>query len=353
MNLFVVNVVVHVDVHVITRRRPQLPLMSCVQLLVLLFALVYAKPLLIIDTDFATDCDDAGALAVALQLQKVNETRVLGVVHNTGSPWSVPAINAVLTYYGVGAPQTALGSCDCMLLAHDEGPYCRALANGWPTTYPSQTALEVYEQILTNATEKVTIVSIGFFSNIVRLVTSSKLRRLIVAKVDRLVVMGGAYPNSTSEADLHGQGEFNFAFNGTGEMTAKSLALWPQKVPIAFLGFEVGVAILTGGGLRALPATNPVREAYNLTTEYTDPVSHNHGSWDLATVLFAVRGDSSLWREQTTGFNFVTADGNNQWDFNNQDRHQSYLLNATAFATIADEIESLLVAAPMKHRLRK
>ena len=49
---------------------------------------------LIIDTDFETDCDDAGALAVACALADAGRIRLLGVNASVCSPWPAAADGA-------------------------------------------------------------------------------------------------------------------------------------------------------------------------------------------------------------------------------------------------------------------
>ena len=65
-------------------------------------ALACAQVALIIDTDAATDCDDAGALAVAHALQNRGECKILAVVTSNKDIYSIGAIDAINTWYGRG-----------------------------------------------------------------------------------------------------------------------------------------------------------------------------------------------------------------------------------------------------------
>src|SRR3990170_406515 len=55
---------------------------------------------IIFDTDFHTDCDDAGALAVLHALADRGECEILAIMCSTRDPFSAPAIDVINTYYG-------------------------------------------------------------------------------------------------------------------------------------------------------------------------------------------------------------------------------------------------------------
>ena len=86
--------------------------------------------------------------------------------------------------------------------------------------------------VLTEAEDgSVTIVSIGFLSNIADLLSEKSGRNLIARKVRGITVMGGAYPTGK---------EYNFQFGGTGPTTKAAITAWPDAVPMTFVGEEGG-----------------------------------------------------------------------------------------------------------------
>ena len=61
-----------------------------------------AQVRLIIDTDTATDCDDAGAPTVAHALENRGECRILAVVTNNKDICPIAAIDTINAWYGRG-----------------------------------------------------------------------------------------------------------------------------------------------------------------------------------------------------------------------------------------------------------
>ena len=61
------------------------------------------RPAVIFDTDMGSDCDDAGALAVAHALADAGELDLLGVIFSSGrNRYGVGTCDAINTYYGRG-----------------------------------------------------------------------------------------------------------------------------------------------------------------------------------------------------------------------------------------------------------
>jgi hypothetical protein len=81
---------------------------------------------------------------------------------------------------------------------------------------------------------------------------------------------------------------------------------------VTFLGWEVGNRIMTGGSMtNNTPETNPCRRAY---IDHQGP-GRDRQSWDPATTLFAVRGNSeAFYTLHASGANRVSeSDGTNVW----------------------------------------
>lgn len=307
--------------------------------------LVTAQPVpLIIDTDFSSDVDDVGALAIANALVDNGEARLLAVMVNTPSRWGAPAVDAVNTWYGHGdVPIGTLKPVD------DSRPfwspdYPKLLATSFPNSLQdganASDAVSLYREILAKQPDhSVVIVSIGFLNNLQGLLDSgadavSALdgKALVAKKVAYLDLMGGQYPSGK---------EFNFYSNPAA--TRAVVNNWPTR--IIFNGFEVGNTVMTGRRvLTELSANNPVRAAYALYlgTETSRP------SWDPVSVYTAIRGTDSLFKlAGQGGTNTINAYGGNSFDERFSDpRNNAYLVKKATDTVIAEKLEALMLQGP-------
>ncbi|MCW2875950.1 MAG: Inosine-uridine preferring nucleoside hydrolase 3 [Sphaerisporangium sp.] len=304
--------------------------------------LAHARPSpvrLIIDTDIYSDVDDAGALAIANAMVDSGEAKLLAVMVDTPSRWGAPAADAINTYYHHGSvPVGTLKPVDDSVFDHN---YAQVLAQQYPNSLKDGTrapeAVGLYRKVLAQQPDhSVTIASVGFFTNLARLLDSgpdhfSKLagRDLIAQKVKRLVVMGGAYPSGR---------EFNFFSDVPA--TKHVVNDWPTEQ--VYSGFEVGVSVYTGARLSQAPVDDPVRRAYEIYVG----AGNNRNSWDPTAVYYAIRGGDGLFTESTgTGSIEVLADGSDRW-VPGTTRSQHYLIKTASDATIARVLEDLMLQRP-------
>ncbi|HEV7300637.1 MAG TPA: nucleoside hydrolase [Tepidisphaeraceae bacterium] len=310
----------------------------------------------IIDTDFRTNCDDAGALAMLHALADRGECEIIGVVASTTGPHVVAAIDAVNTYYGRGDLPVGLSPRPSL----PEGPgadnYAPALAD--PARFPSDatnaTAPEstaLYRKLLYGSPDgSVKIVVVGGQSCLAMLLQSAADHEadgsigvtgadLVRAKVRETVIMGGAFrqPN---------RWEFNIKLD---VKAADAVAQhWPG--PIVYSGFEVGDRVMTGGTLQH-PDTNPIALAYTLGQHTGDGVGKPgpRQSWDQTAVYYAVRGtgdaQSPLWRlsDPVT----IRFKGKTEFapavDALAPDQLRRYLIDAAPKAEVAGRIDVLML----------
>jgi len=323
---------------------------------------------LIIDTDMSTDVDDVVAICMAHELQDRGEAKLLGVVHNTGLLEGIGAVSVLNHFYGHddvalgaykgdfdnGSQVLAEGSWQSTggVAAGDgqgeikttAGPFVKNLSRGFSSPVKNYTqvpdSVHVYRQVLSSQPDhSVVVASIGFLTNLADLLRSgpdsvSPLSGpdLVAAKVKKAVVMGGNYPNSSQ---LFGPVEHEWNFGGgcnwtapvcptTANATTYFLSHWPASVPLVFLGFEVGVHILTGQPLTAPGTTcaavaaeqppNPCAAAFNDYSGWDAEFWPQRPSWDPAAVLVAVRGAGPYFEEQAGGHNTADpVDGSNAW----------------------------------------
>lgn len=302
------------------------------------------KPVeIILDTDMATDCDDAGAMAVLHALERAGEARIAAIVVNNKDAASVGAVAAINAFYG--RAEIPLGAYQGDAVGLAAGEFVRVLAAdvaAYGHTVRSReqvpAALDVYRKTLAGLPDgSAVIVSIGHLNNLHELLRSeadghSGLSgvELVRRKVARVVMMGGDYPAGK---------EHNFFARGSDAVTAAVVDAWPT--PILFSGYTLGLALKTGPGLAVLPETHPVRRAYELHP--TKPMERGRPSWDQTAVVAAVRGADSFWNVSERGFNRVAADGSNTWE-SRADGPHVYLVERDAPAEVAAAIERWMIA---------
>jgi hypothetical protein len=224
--------------------------------------------------------------------------------------------------------------------------------------------VELYRTLLSQATNhSLNLISIGFLTNLADLLRSpadsiSTLDGLdlIFQKVNKLVVMGGAYPSGW---------EYNFA-GSDPESTAYVLEHWPEDVPITFSGVELGGHLYSGVELKLhAPADSPVLAAYEW---YVARCSTLRESWDPLTVLYGILGlggVSALGSEldiedplfkyaNTHGRNSFVATGNGSnawvWDEGTSNQHWLELADDVSEEQVAAVVDWFLRQGPSERR---
>ncbi len=328
----------------------------------------YAQINIIFETDMESDIDDAAALGILHALSDNGECNLLAVMHNTSDEYGVGVIDAINTWYG--RPDIPIGAYkkDDAISRWFGGKmeYTRSIALNpkFPKDKISRKdvppALDVYKKTLLNADEKsVTILSVGWTTNLCDLLQDKDGYQLVNHKVKQLVLMGGGWdPPDTSnyrpQMNLLGNQVIAAAYE-SGKYVVEN---WPT--PIVFSG-KVGAKVQTGAGLDDTPLDNPVREAYRISFAKRGlEIGDSHSS-DQTAALFAVRGASEHWELNTTGTPriFLKADqwtpdnpGDNRflrwhtiWDTSVDSEH-AYLKFAQDPQFIAQVIEALMVQSP-------
>lgn len=307
---------------------------------------------MIIDTDIDTDCDDAGALAVAHCLTTRGEMQLLGVVCSAPVAACAPCVRAINTWYGrgdipVGAVaegawddnpmrqtyakhRDKLGGRD-MLYNEDIAADSRAAG---PADAPED-AVRLYRRLLAAAPDgSVTIAAIGTLTAVSALLRSgpddiSGLdgAALVAAKVVRLVSMAVAvYPTGRD------------GFNWRMDLPAAVRVTAQCPVPIAVQ--SSGADVLTGERFMAeTDPGNPVRRAYRLWLGGEDK---RRSSYDQLTVLYAVRGAGELFTEHRCAKLSIDADtGEHRWEGDGDARVQ--VLGALKPQELAARVEELMI----------
>ncbi len=313
---------------------------------------------IILDTDVGIDIDDAGALAVLHTLADRGEATVLATVSNVYDPYALATIDAINTYYGrpdipVGRnPNPEHYPVATTYWRPDVPHFVKTMAE-----FPNDTdaasltpALSVYRQALAAQPDgSVTVVSLGFMQNLADLMNSApdaysdlSGTELIRQKVDKLVVMGGFYPGHRGE----------LYFSGGRDMDAVAAVQvvdgWPTRIVFSPGNDDVCDTIENGATLsEQTPATNPVRRGYEL---FNGP-GQGRTSWDLCTVLYAVRGfaypeDGAYFKLAGTEERLtVSPEGVTAWVPAEASRHER-MLRVMPEEELEGVLEALLVAPP-------
>lgn len=287
------------------------------------------------DCNIGDVTDDAGGLAVLHGLASLGEARILAVSTSEPSRKSAAALDAIDTYYG--HPEIPVGTWKGgKPAAH--GAYDSLIAAEFPQDLPDwdsiPEAAALYRRILSEQPDGQAVMYVaGPPYNAWALLRLD--RDLVARKVKELVIVGGVFPSGR---------ESNFA-NSIARDTLPNVAAelvrdWPT--PITYHDFNAGRDAQTGACLARAPAANPVKRIYELVL---GGPGRTYGSWDLAPLLYAVRGTGSIWSKVSEGSNAVAADGSNQW-LSAPDADQAYLVLQKSPDSLAAALDTLLCKVP-------
>lgn len=311
----------------------------------------------ILDTDLATDADDAGAVALLHALAGQGEAEILAMGVSVANDHSALALDAINTFFR--RPDIPIGTTkagDAYRPANARVRYVEQLAKEyprsrqhWQSAADAPDVVSVYRAVLgaqpdiSPEVPGVVVVSVGMLTNLRDLLQSqpdehSDLagRDLLSRKVRLWVGMAGRFP-SGREYNLHTHQA------ASGDV----LRHWPT--PAVFSGYEIGKEISTGHRLQALPAGRGpdghiIRRAYQLHRS----LRRGRPSWDQSAVLYAVRGidggpASQHWQLSAPGQVQLAADGTNSWS-DQPDGLQRYKIEHKSPDTIAKEINQLMLS---------
>ncbi len=315
---------------------------------------IEAEPVRIVfDTDMASDCDDAAALAVLHALADLGEARILAVVTNRKdrSNASAAAVDVINTYYG--RPDIPIGTDKdgAKIGAGKASAFTGELRDRFPHDTPGDDAmpdaLAIYRKTLAAQPDgSVVICSIGALSNLEDLLRSKgdaispfDGEELVRRKVKQAVIMGGGFPRTSSP-------ETNLRLDPPAAVVVANE--WPT--PILWQGFEVGAAIYTGEELKTLPDSNPTKIAFQ-SRPFRDRSALDDGkpSHDQAAVLLAVRSaQPTYWRVSGGGRVVIDSEGHSEWrsDRDAGHRYVSIKSHPIALKTVIGQ----LMAAPPNAR---
>ena len=312
---------------------------------------------LIFDTDIGNDVDDVLALGVIHALESRGECKLLAVTITKDNPLAGRFVDCVNTFYGRG--NVPIGIVE-EGVTPQEGKFI-GLANqrdGDRLRYPhdfdpesSPGAVKVLRRALVEAEDNsVAIAQVGFSSNLANLLSSpadeiSPLsgKELIKKKVKMISIMAGAFELITNRK---GEKKPHREYNVVKDLAAcqKLAAEWPT--PVIWSGYEIGIAV-------RYPAVSiqqdygyvehhPLAEAYYLYS----PPPHNRPSWDLTSVLYAVRPERDYFNLSTTGTVTVAEDGLTSFEEQADGKHRYLILTPEQQLKVTEALVQLSSQPP-------
>lgn len=309
---------------------------------------------LIFDTDVGNDIDDALALGVIHALQSRGECRLLAVTINKDEPTCGPFVDLVNTFYGrsdipIGTvcrgrtpePSRYTGY---VLEAMDSGArrYPRKLESG----KDAPDAVDLLRETLASQPDRsVVMVSVGFSTNLARLLDSptddqiSKTGLELVASKCRLLsMMAGQFDGENRRP------EYNVV---TDLPSAKAVfARWPT--PMVASGFEIGEAILYPGKSIetdfSYVAHHPLADAYRAY----DRMPYDRPTWDLTSVLYAVRPDRGYFGLSPPGRIEVDEKGVTSFRAKPDGKHRYLTIDPSQNARVREALVLLASQPPVR-----
>lgn len=308
---------------------------------------------LIFDTDVGNDIDDALALALIHALESRGEARLLAVTVTKDNRWAAPYIDLVNTFYGrpaipVGVVKGGPTPADSAMIKE---PSERKNPDG-AFVYPHDVldgaraaeAVAVLRQVLASEPDRsVTIVQVGFSTNLARLLDSTADAYsplggvdLVKRKVRLLCAMAGNY--------VYPKPEFNVY---TDVPSARRVfADWPT--PIVASGFEIGEELLWPASsidrYFNYVSDHPIAEAYRLF----DKMPYDRPTWDLTAVLHAVRPNERYFEVSPRGRITVQDTGNTAFQLSDQGQHRFLVLSPKQVGRIVEAFVDLVSQPPMR-----
>jgi inosine-uridine nucleoside N-ribohydrolase len=317
-----------------------------------------AEPVRVVfDTDITGDVDDVLALAMLHALADRNECVIEAVTISKINPLAAPFADAVNTFYGrpdipIGVTRNAQkrDSKYLELVKHNDGGrfrYPHDLLSG----EDAPDAVDVLRASLAAASDRsIVLIQVGLAANLADLVESPGDNHsplvgveLVKRKVRMVSVMAGAF------APVRGEQRYLEANVRNGiEAMQRFADQWPSEVPVVWSDFLIGLAApypresIARDFRYRVP--HIVREAYLL---HSGP-AHDRPTWDLTSVLYAVRPHDGYFDLSPRGRVTVEDDGYTRFGRQPDGRDRYLLMNNQQTIRVV-EAQRTLVSQPPRH----
>lgn len=308
---------------------------------------------IVFDTDIGNDVDDVLALGMIHALQTRGECRLLAITVTKDHALAAPFTDAVNTFYGRGdvpigvvrkGPTRDQGRFLALAEQKDSDAlrYPHDLRSG--ADAPEATTL-LRRLLAAQPDASVVIAQVGFSSNLARLLDTAgdehsplSGRDLVKAKVRLLSAMAGAFQPI--------EGKCHREYNVIRDIPAakKLVADWPT--PIIFSGYEIGLAIpypaVSIERDYGYVAHHPLVDAYRLY----EPPPHNRPTWDLTSVLHALRPDRGYFDLSPPGRVTVLDDGETRFEPMAEGPHRYLLASREQVVRVTEALVQLSSQPP-------
>ena len=330
------------------------PLALCVALWIPVSVWADGPVELVFDTDIAGDVDDALALGMLHALADRGECTIEAVTVSKTHSLNGPMVDAINTFYG--RPDIPIGVTkeDCPRgskylslveqMAEQEFLYPHDLLR----SSDAPDAVTVLRQVLADAeANSIAIVSVGLAVNIAGLLESSADEinalsgvDLVRQKVKLLSIMAGAF------TPVNGNNHFVEANVKNHISSMQRLAeLWPEEVPVFWSDFNIGIRARYPRESIARDFEymqhHIIRESYLL---HSGP-DHDRPSWDLTSVLYAVRPEEGYFDLSPVGSVAVADDGFTIFTSGESGGHRYLKMNDIQASRVI-EVQRTLVSQP-------
>ena len=337
----------------------------------------------IFDTDMEADIDDAMALAMLHALQDRGEAKLLAVTVSTDDPWSASYVDLVDTFYGrpcvpIGLVRRGVTREDQLKFAgaqitHYTKTISQAAGPDGALVYPHKlldgskavdaTAL-LRKTLAEQADGSVVIVQVGFSTNLARLLDSppdaaSPLggRDLVIRKVRLLSAMAGDFQPAVIDGKARPKGipDWNDALDIPA--ARRLFADWPT--PIVASGLEIGLQMLIPSQRVARDFSyvprHPIADTYRsyvvsihggktVLTQWP----HDHATFDLTSVLYAVRPDAGYFGLSNPGKIVVRPDGGTDFVETADGAHRYLVVSESQKAKALEAMIELTTEPPLR-----
>ncbi len=261
------------------------------------------QPTVILDTDLASDCDDAGAVALLNILHNNREEKIACISHPVPAKSGAACVDVVCRYFGNEVP---IGNYRGKF-QYDESAvsiYSKKAVETFgkgldPDGYPD--GLKLMRKTLSQSSGKVKLVGIGLLTRLSQLLASeadeySPLngRELIAEKVEEIVLMGGIFNHGGAYPTFDGV-PYEFEYNLITDLPASRHFIQGCPVKITFVDFYMGNAVKTLGHIVSDAENDPVACCYK---HFANGARE---SWDLVAVYYAVRGLGKCFTRSKAG----------------------------------------------------
>ena len=297
----------------------------------MLVSTALAQPVrLIFDTDMGNDVDDALALAVIHALESRGEAKLLAVTLTKDNRFAAPFVDLVNHFYG-------RGSIPVGVVKNGPTPQDAPMIQ-WPAEKKDEHGLLVYPRRIMSGAEapeavavlmrvlaaqpdqSVVMVQVGFSTNFARLLATPGGRELVAKKVRLLSTMAGHFPAPGEER----KAEYNVKIDLPASKTV--FREWPT--PVVASGWEIGEAV-------KYPAVS-IEQDYNYVKHHPvadsyrhyKPMPYDRQTWDLTSVLYAVRPERGYFGLSEAGTIVVDDEAKTHFHPSAGGRHRYLTLNA-------------------------